>query len=255
MRRGRRYAAPSQPMWYIMIMIMEDAVTRLLAALPYLETWERSLGECYGPGHIIPERIVRKALYAVTITPEVEDLFMGGGYDFLFAHHPFRPRKAIPHFLAHTAFDCCVGGLNDLWAEKLGLRDANPITDHLGRFGRIEPVSFEALCERIRDISGGIEGQVHGGENMIESVAVCSGLGGWIAREAEATRADVFVTGELSQPAASLAFPGVIEMGHTRSERVGVEVIRRILGSEVQVDAAPLGIDYFSEEIYRPIGR
>ncbi len=234
-------------------MTQSELVERLSSAFPRENTWARALGETYGPGGIDPAGVVHKVLYAVTVTRDVEDLFVEGGYDFLVLHHPFRPTRPIPHFVAHTALDCSPSGLNDIWRDALGMKETRPITDNLGHVGRIEAISFDELCGRVRAVSGHIEGQLRGPGRLVETVAVCTGLGGLIAREAAASGADVFITGELIQPAGSIRMPGIIEMGHTRSERIGVEAVRRVLGPSVLVDGAPLGVDRFQDEVYRSI--
>jgi putative NIF3 family GTP cyclohydrolase 1 type 2 len=239
-------------------MKMQEAVERLLTAVPQSDTWERVNGETYGPEHIAPDACVRRVLYCVTITPEVESYFRKGGYDLLVAHHPFRPQDAIPNVVLHTALDCCSGGLNDQWRDLLQIQDARHITGNLGWFGRIRPIPFQQLRDRVRAFAGGIDGQVYSRKKLrkelVDTVAICAGLGGWIAEEAAATGADVFITGELTQSADALGSPAVIETGHTRSERVGVDFIRQILGPGVEVDVAPLGIDYYGGETATPAG-
>jgi putative NIF3 family GTP cyclohydrolase 1 type 2 len=232
-------------------MTVEEAVARLLTGVPRSATWRRAAGEAYGPQHTTGSQPVRRALYCVTVTPEVEQFFGTRQYDLLVAHHPFRPTAAIPNIVLHTALDCCAGGLNDLWRDALEMEHARPITDNLGWSGRIRPASFQHLVERVHAFAGGIDGQCSCRKDRIESVAVCSGLGGLVAQDAVATGADLFVTGQLIQPAARLDCPAVIEMGHTRSERVGVITIRRLLGRHVQVDVAPLERDYFAGEVFR----
>jgi putative NIF3 family GTP cyclohydrolase 1 type 2 len=150
----------------------------------------------------------------------------------------------------HTALDCASGGLNDLWCEALGLESVKPITGNLGWVGRIARMPFAHLEARVQAYAGGVEGQVVSPNRAVSSVVLCTGLGGWIADEALATGADVYVTGELVQPADSLGFFGVIEVGHTRSERVGVTAIQRVLGPDVHVDVAPLEIDRWVGEVF-----
>lgn len=228
----------------------EQAVRRLLTAIPESETWERVRGEAYGPQGIVSGADVRRVLYCVTIGPAVEDYWRQGGYDLLVAHHPFRPRSPIPNVVLHTALDSVPGGLNDLWRDALGLEEARPITGNLGWVGRVPKVPFEKLVTRIRDFAGGIEGQVVSAKKSVSSVAICTGLGGFVADEAAATGADVYVTGELTQWAADVGMPAVIEVGHTRSETVGVATIQAVLGPGIQVDAAPLEIDRWAGEVF-----
>ena len=173
-----------------------EVVERLTQAFPRSATWDRLAGEPYGPANVDPAAEVKRVLYCVTATSDVEEFYGRGGYDLLVAHHPFRPVSPIPSVVLHTALDCAPGGLNDIWRVALGIEDARPITGNLGWVGQIAPIDFAELLGRIRAVAGGIDGQVSSSRARIGSVAVCTGLGGMVAAEAAATGADAYVTGE-----------------------------------------------------------
>lgn len=235
-------------------MTQGDAVDRLLAAFPQTDAWPRLAGEAYGPGHLRRARRVSRVLYAVTCTPEVEDACVQGRYQLLVLHHPMRPLRPLPHVVLHTPLDCGVGGLNDLWRDALGIQNARHIVDNLGWYGPC-PMTMAELRRKVHHYVGGFVGQLHSTRYDVSSIAVCTGLGGWIAREAFETGADAFITGELTQPASRIGCPVVIEVGHTRSEQVGARAIRRVLGPGIQVDLPPYGADRFANEIYLPAQR
>ena len=84
---------------------------------------------------------VQRVLTCLTVTPEVVDEAVQTGVNLIVTHHPmmFRPVKKITDqdpagrmllallkagvavYSPHTAFDNCVGGINDMLAAKLGL--------------------------------------------------------------------------------------------------------------------------------------
>lgn len=226
------------------------AISKLLKAAPRSAAWKPYAAEPYGTRNVDPNSNVRRVLYCVTITREVEDYFWQGKYDLLISHHPIMPWSKVPCVILHTPLDCCPGGLNDQWRKALKVRDARPMIDNLGWTGAIGPMPFEEIVARVRGFAGDIIGQIYSKKSMVESVVICTGLGGSVTKEAAATGADVYVTGELMQRADQVGTPAVIEVGHTLTERVGVNWVRAVLGSDVRVDCAPIGMDRFQREVY-----
>ena len=223
-------------------------INTLIQAIP--EETGYSYGEQYGAYNCKDLKEVQKVLYCVTIGPEIEDYFLANGYDLLISHHPFNIPKNIPTLIFHTALDCCQGGLNDIWADILGIKNPKPIDKEIGRYGEIDPISFKDLVEKIRNFPGDIIGETYSTVDVIKSVAVCTGLGGLINNKALQTGVDCYIIGENIVPAKQTGIPALIEVGHTLSERVGVIFFQKIL-PEIQVDVAPLDIDIFNEEVYR----
>ena len=215
--------------------------------VPEAIAWSR--GEFYGPNGVDSEADIKKILFCVTPTEAVIKYFKKNQYDLLISHHPFR--VSVPQIILHTALDCCEGGLNDIWRDVVGVRDAKHFDGTLGWHGAIEPISFTALVQKCEDFMGGkVRGQLYHKIETIRSVVICTGLGGLVTTQARNTGADLYLTGELCSPAHSVGLPAVIETGHTLSERCGVDVIRRLL-PDMRVDTAPLKIDVFGSEYYR----
>jgi putative NIF3 family GTP cyclohydrolase 1 type 2 len=183
----------------------------------------------------------------VTPTDAVIEFFKARKYDLLISHHPF-PVRGIPMLIYHTALDNCLGGLNDIWKDFLDIKNAKHICQNLGWYGKIAPITFSSLVKKIEDFVGDkIQGFAASKKELIESVSFCSGLGGYIVDEALMTGSDAFITGELLHPSFN-GFAAVIEVAHSRTEFQGVSVFRKLL-PEIQVDGAPLSIDYFGNEV------
>lgn len=221
-----------------------DVIQRLTRAVPQSVEW--SHGEPYGPYNVDPNSDIQKILFCVTPTKEVIDYFHDNDYDLLVSHHPFV--MGVPQIILHTALDCCEGGLNDVWRDAIGVKDAKHFDGTLGWYGEIEPTSFNSLVKRCEAFIGApIIGQVYSTIDTVKSVVICSGLGGMVTSLARKTNADCYIFGEAVASAQSMGFPAIIEIGHTLSERMGSVLIQSLL-PEIQVDQAPLTIDYFGRE-------
>ena len=228
-------------------MIAHEVIEKLTRAIPREIEW--SSGESYGPFNIDRNTDIQKILYCVTPTPEVIDYFYKNHYDLLISHHPYV--KRVPQIILHTALDCCAGGLNDQWRDALGIKNAKHFDGTLGWYGEIEPTSFASLVKRCEAFMGHqVQGQVYSTIEIVRSVVVCSGLGGLVTDLARKTNADCYIFGEATQKAKDMGFKAIIETGHTISEQIGVYLIREVL-PELQVDLAPLEIDYFGREVYK----
>jgi putative NIF3 family GTP cyclohydrolase 1 type 2 len=211
---------------------------------------EWSKGEPYGAFNIPAGLDVKKVLFCVTPTQEVCDHFKKSDYDLLISHHPYQ--RDVPQIILHTALDCCENGLNDQWRDALGVQDPKHFDGTLGWHGKIEPISFEALVKKCEKFMGHkVIGQTYSKLEVIRSVVICTGLGGLVTNEAKSSGAECYILGEAVAPAKQMGFPAVIETGHTISEQMGVVLIRKLL-PEIQIDLAPLEIDYFGKETYSP---
>jgi len=113
-----------------------------LAPLGLAESWD-NVGLLIGDRR----RPVRRVMTCLTITPQVVREAIGLRTDLIVAHHPFpfKPLSRITAdtpvgsmlleliaggvavYSAHTAFDSAVAGINQCWAEGLGLKDIRPL--------------------------------------------------------------------------------------------------------------------------------
>jgi putative NIF3 family GTP cyclohydrolase 1 type 2 len=226
-------------------MKIKEIISILTKAIPIGDSWVQ---ECYGAYNIKNmEKDVKKILYCVTATNEVVRYFKKNGYDLLISHHPFVVN--VPQLVFHTALDCCKNGLNDMWANTLAVKNAVHFDRNLGWAGSIEKTSFEALTAKIEAFIGHkIKGVKYSTGEQISSVVICTGLGGMVIDQAAESKADCYITGELfSSSVKEYGFKAVIEVGHTLTEFMGVDLFRSLLPA-LQIDSAPLEIDYFNFE-------
>lgn len=115
-------------------------------------------------GHLVgdPDRGVHRVLVSLDITERVVREAVAGGFDIIVSHHPvmnctWHPvqtlrtddrqgrilMELVTHDISaicmHTNLDAAEGGVNDILAQKLGLRDLKPLTDEkIGRVGTLK---------------------------------------------------------------------------------------------------------------------
>ncbi len=221
-----------------------DIYALIQREIPIEDSW---ITEKYGPNELFNQsKDYTKILYCVTPTVEVEKYCIEKGYDLLISHHPFTS-DLCPQIILHTALDCCRGGLNDMWAEMLGVKEGKSFDKKLGIYGKIEPATMAELKYRIESFIGHpIKGEVYSRKCLIESVVICTGLGGLVYDLALATKADCFIIGESVRKRDE--FEALIEVGHTLTERCGVLKLKEVLG--LDIDLAPLELDVFNDEVF-----
>ncbi len=227
-----------------------EVVDRLTTRVPESDSWTL---EPYGAFFVEGNLKVNKVLYCVTPTKGVLTYFEQNKYDLLVSHHPYI--AGVPQVILHTALDCCPGGMNDQWRDVVGIKNAKHFDKNMGWSGEIEPILFNKLVKKVADFVGEPIGWTHcdldnKGNNIIESVVVCSGLGGLVENQAYGTKADCYVTGQLVYNPAYSQFRALIETGHTISEsKPGYNLVKATL-SDIQVDCASMDIDVFGVEYY-----
>ena len=183
------------------------------------------------------------------------------GADLILTHHPLMidpirqitettpagrcilelAEAGIALYSAHTNLDSAKGGLNDIFAEKLGISDTKPIevtyTDEngktygIGRVGTIENemslAEFAAFVCKAFDLPS--TNYVGNGNAKIKAVAVCSGSGGSLLSDVSA---DVYVTGDIKYSGARNAADigqNLVIAGHYETEICAMQVFKDIL--------------------------
>ena len=188
-------------------------------------------------------REVSKIIITLDITEEIVDYAIEGEFDLIISHHPliFKPvthlteenhvaRKLIKlasnnvsAFSFHTRADKVPGGVNDLLAEEIGLRNVSPFgEDGLGRIGTLpEESELEPFCEDVKLALGADTVRYSDGYNSVKRVAVLGGDGKDCVRDAIAAGADTYVSGRLSynvmEEAADMGI-NLVEAGHYFTE-------------------------------------
>ncbi|MFM2001931.1 MAG: hypothetical protein RI963_1357 [Planctomycetota bacterium] len=158
-------------------MIRVDRVCQILADIAPLalaESWD-NVGLLVGDR----QRSIRVVMVCLTVTPQVVEEAIAKRVELIVTHHPlpFRPLTKITSdttvgkmllaliahgiavYSAHTAYDSARGGINQLWAEGLGLSGIAPLvladptrlhpTGGLNPAGINTPVACQAPAEPI----------------------------------------------------------------------------------------------------------
>lgn len=199
---------------------------------------------------------ISRVLVALDCTKAVAEEAAQWGADLVLTHHPlfFHPvqrmtyadpataaacvllRNGIGLFAAHTNLDAAQGGVNDTLCELLGLQDAIPFDEGVGRIGKLkegmEARAFTQMAERVLNTKAQFVGDFNA---TISRVAVLGGSGSGAILAARAERADVLLTGEIKYSDAIDAKTiglSLIAAGHYETERVVLNPLIRRLQNE-----------------------
>ncbi len=197
-------------------------------------------GICVG-GRDMP---VKKVLTALDITKAVADEAALGGFQLVISHHPviFRPLKCltaeqpavalansgIAAVCAHTSFDSAQGGMNDLLAQKLGLKPLQTLVYEEGKpIGYVCTAAFETsaahLASQCKKRLGCKVVRYTETPASIAKIGICSGSGGGLWRAAAAAGCQAMVTGDVKHSdfveAADNGFC-LIDAGHFYTENI-----------------------------------
>ena len=240
-------------------MKVKDVIRQLETIYPpsYAMEWDHS-GLQVGD----EEANVRTVLVALDATDEVIDHAAGIRADLIITHHPmlFRPvervvrqertgrrilslaEHGISCYAMHTNFD--VAGMADLNSRELGLRNARILSETttspegfpegLGRVGELEEnMTLMDFAREVRDLYQLPSVRIYGELNdTVQTVAVCSGSGKSLIRDAIDAGADVFVTGDIDYHTAIDAVAdglNLIDAGHYGTEFGFISHIQQLL--------------------------
>lgn len=223
-----------------------------------------------------PDRVVKKALFTMDVTPEAIDHAIEGGYDVIFSHHPLifrgvktlsgdfgipaRLIKLIKNDIAvmsyHTRFDAVDGGVNDALADVFELTDVEKIECEgieLMRVGYLPEeldiehfvavVSAKLGCEHLNYATN--SGKVH-------KLALVGGGGGSYIREAAASGADTYLSGEIGYHNLTDCKDyriNLVEAGHYFTERIALYNLSRFV---TEADSS-IECDFFESNVINHI--
>lgn len=198
------------------------------------------------------EQEIKKCYVALDITDSVIDCAIEHGCNLIVTHHPFlmgglrsidldtKKGKQIQRLMTnniavysmHTNFDSCIGGVNDILCEKLGLTDYQPEEQAICRKGRfLEPVKFGDFISLVKDALQVTYVNYTGNLNRpIKTVAVVGGGGGSMV--SQMTDCDAYLTGEAKYhefQAAKEAGLCMVTAGHFETEAPALAKIRALL--------------------------
>lgn len=217
-----------------------------------------------------PAAPLNRVLTCLTLSPDVVDEAISSDASLVVTHHPlpFRGVKAITTgdidggslwrlaragvavYSPHTAYDSAAGGVNQQWADRLGLtatRALAPAADRtdgagVGRIGEWSGGDFGALADRVKQLTNQpglrvVVPPVVSFAGRCATVAIACGSGGSLLDLAVDAGCDVFLTGEMGfhecLRCRSLGV-GVILTGHYASERFALETLADRLRAGLQ---------------------
>jgi dinuclear metal center YbgI/SA1388 family protein len=194
---------------------------------------------------------VRRVWTCLDALPEVVSAACQEQIDLLIVHHPliFKPLKSVDFnspaghiirmaarhqmsiFSAHTNLDSASGGVNEVLAARIGLKDLavlgseiNP-GEGLGRIGVLETaMPLKTFAGKIKQDLG-LSGVKFSGppDLSVTRAALCSGSGSSMMSDFFASDAQVYVSGDMRYHDARDAEArgrGVIDIGHFGSEHL-----------------------------------
>jgi len=246
-----------------------DSICQMLARIAPLrlaESWD-NVGLLVGDR----ARSIERVMTCLTISPNVVDEAIDGNVDLIVVHHPL-PFKSLQRittdtiagsmllrlissniaiYSAHTAFDSATDGINQMWADRLGLQSVKPrlITDEesgdgAGRYGRLaepttrlsDPTTLGQLVNQAAATVGATSPRQVGDSNSpVTKVALACGSGGSFLAAAKRTGCDAMITGEATfhtcLEAESMGI-GLGLLGHYWSERFAMEQLAEKLSVE-----------------------
>ena len=240
-----------------------------------------------------PSWPVTKIWVALDPTLQVVEAACDQKVDLLITHHPliFKPLKAIEFhtplgavlnlatrqnlaiFAAHTNLDSAAGGLNDILARRIGLKDLKPLVagkeikryqydnyplisrEHSPGIGRVgylgTAMELKSLARMIKKDMGLKRIKFAGDPHLkIMKAAVCTGSGSSLLANFFASGAQAYISGDMRYHDArdvEAANLGVIDIGHFSSECFVAEELATRLGTifvesgiEVAVEACDI---------------
>ena len=222
------------------------------------------------------EKEVKKLLLCVDADDEAVALAVRQGADMIVSHHPliFRSIKRVTDedfigrrlvemiqsdlscFAMHTNFDAAPGCMADLAAERLSLKDTEPleamgdmeingnsVAYGIGKTGNLaEKLTVKALAEKVKQAFDLPFVLVYGEELMdmeVEKVALCPGAGGSVIEEAIHAGAKALVTGDISHHQgidAAARNMAVIDAGHYGMEHIFIQYMAGYLKENLPVE-------------------
>ena len=163
---------------------------------------------------------VKGILACLDLTDQAITDAVNNDANLIVTHHPviFNPIRSVTSdsliyrvitngisvISAHTNLDAGDGGINDLLCSLIGLTNIEK-TNSLGegvffKVGRVgefeEPISADELAEKLSEVLSTPVFYV-GDNKFVKKLAVCSGGGGGLFREAMSTGADAYLTGDV----------------------------------------------------------
>jgi len=253
----------------------------VLAPLSLSKDWDNSGLQV---GH--PDWPVGKILVALDPVLEVVEFACENHVDMLVTHHPlfFTPLRsirtdtpegkmiqaALSHplavFSAHTNLDMAQNGVNDILAQKIGLKEIAPLFpkeqavfdgNSKGRysFGRIgflgEEINLSGFAEIVKQRLSLESIRVAGNPRLkVTKAATCCGSGSGMMELFFSSGAQVFISGDLkyhdARDAEAMGL-GLMDIGHFASEHIMIDALVSSLSE--QLDGQGFEVEVFACDV------
>ena len=203
-----------------------------------------------------PNREVVRVLCTLDVTNEAVDYAIANGYDVILSHHPmiFHPLKTVSYIdptarrtikllkhnisvmSFHTRLDAAPGGLNDIFASLLELKDVEPLVSGKEAVGRVGILAEHQDCVKFAStVKKTLKAErvlFAKGSGTVKRVAICGGDGKDFVKAAKAAGADTYLTGQLSynimEDAANIGL-NLFEAGHFHTEDFVCEYLKLLI--------------------------
>ncbi len=214
---------------------------------------------------------IRRVMTGVTACQALLDEAVEWQADLVLVHHGYfwkgeaEPivgikRKRIQTLLAadinlmayHLPLDAHAElGNNARLAQLLGIQVEGPLKPGedpaIGNVGSLaKPMTLQAFEQRVAEVLGRVPQTISGGEHLVHRVAWCTGAAERMIDLAIAQGADLYLSGEISEPVVHIARECGIHYcgaGHHATERYGVQALGERLAQAFGVEHRFVDID------------
>jgi len=222
---------------------------------------------------------VHKIWIALAPAPQVMAAACDSDVDLIVTHHPliFKPlksidlntavgsiiRRAIQNkiaiFTAHTNLDAVSGGVNDVLAARIGLKNTSILEETaggknsesrrgLGRIGELEEeMSLKDFSGIVREKLGLENIRIAGNPDLrVFKAAVCGGSGSGLMNHFFSSGAQVYISGDLGYHNArdvESANLGLIDIGHFASEHLIIDTVVKRLRKMTVDNKMDIGVE------------
>jgi dinuclear metal center YbgI/SA1388 family protein len=172
-------------------------------------------------------------------------------------------RQKISVISAHTNLDKANDGLNDYFAQMIGIKNTKPLiksssdpTDTIngiGRIGELESaIALKTWLPRVKDVLNLCHVRVTGNMDLqVKKIAVCTGSGGSLIDNFLKSGADVFITGDIKYHEARLVednSKAIIDVGHFASEHIVIDLLYNRLNRVIKNTGLNIEVKKFTKE-------
>lgn len=228
---------------------------------------------------------IRKIMIGLDVSIELMTAARDQACDLVLTHHPLwlKPEKSIDFdqfsgriiqmaathkisiISAHTNLDKASSGLNDYFASKINMESTSvlhiesppsengPPPTGIGRICILEkPMTLEQLARHVKKKLSlpyvKVTGQL---AQPITTAAICTGSGGSLVDGFLASKAQVYITGDVKYHEARVVEQhgrSVIDVGHFGSEHMAVDLLSERLAQAFNADEIDIEILKYNQE-------